>query len=336
MNKKWLTALALSGFLLAGGSAFAMEPTINVDSSTANMPNKAESHLLKVNVVTPEIKQISGVVYEQVPSRGYENVAMKMDILKPQSKTPLPAIVYVTGGGFINANKDNGIQLRMHLAEAGYVVASIEYRVAPTAVFPQPLEDVKASIRYLRANANKFNIDPDRIGIVGGSAGGYLTAMAGVTSGTTTFDKGENLDQSSSVKAAVDLYGLSDLTRIGDDYSDAVKEAHKSAGATEALWVNGSPVFGGRDGGILADPAAAKAADPMTYVGKNSAPMLLMHGTKDFVVSPSQTDLLFQALQKHNIPSKRYLVEGAAHGGVYWDQAEALSIITDFFNKYLK
>ena len=84
MNKKWLTALALSGFLLAGGSAFAMEPTINVDSSTANMPNKAESHLLKVNVVTPEIKQISGVVYEQVPSRGYENVAMKMDILKPR------------------------------------------------------------------------------------------------------------------------------------------------------------------------------------------------------------------------------------------------------------
>ena len=330
MNKKWLTALALSGFLLAGGSAFAMEPTINVDSSTANMPNKAESHLLKVNVVTPEIKQISGVVYEQVPSRGYENVAMKMDILKPQSKTPLPAIVYVTGGGFINANKDNGIQLRMHLAEAGYVVASIEYRVAPTAVFPQPLEDVKASIRYLRANANKFNIDPDRIGIVGGSAGGYLTAMAGVTSGTTTFDKGENLDQSSSVKAAVDLYGLSDLTRIGDDYSDAVKEAHKSAGTTEALWVNGSPVFGGRDGGILADP------DPMTYVGKNSAPMLLMHGTKDFVVSPSQTDLLFQALRKEGIPSDRYLVEGAAHGGVYWDQAEALSIITDFFNKYLK
>lgn len=315
MNKKWLTALALSGFLLAGGSAFAMEPTINVDSSTANMPNKAESHLLKVNVVTPEIKQISGVVYEQVPSRGYENVAMKMDILKPQSKTPLPAIVYVTGGGFINANKDNGIQLRMHLAEAGYVVASI---------------------RYLRANAKKFNIDPDRIGIVGGSAGGYLTAMAGVTSGTTTFDKGENLDQSSSVKAAVDLYGLSGLTRIGDDYSDAVKEAHKSAGATEALWVNGSPVFGGRDGGILADPAAAKAADPMTYVGKNSAPMLLMHGTKDFVVSPSQTDLLFQALRKEGIPSDRYLVEGAAHGGVYWDQAEALSIITDFFNKYLK
>ncbi|MBC3535690.1 alpha/beta hydrolase [Megasphaera hominis] len=335
MNKKWITSLILSGCLLAGGSAFAMEP-IHVDSATANMPDKVQSQRLKVNVVTPEIKEISNVVYEQVPARGFENVAMKMDILKPQSKTPLPAIVYVTGGGFINANKDNGLQLRMHLAEAGYVVASIEYRVAPTATFPQPLEDVKASIRYLRANAKKFNIDPDRIGIIGGSAGGYLSAMAGTTSGTTTFDTGDNLDQPSSVKAAVDLYGLSDLTRIGDDYSPEVQKSHESAGATEALWVNGSPVFGGRDGGINADAAAAKAANPITYIGKNSAPMLLMHGTSDYIVSPSQTDLLFQALQKADIPSDRYLVEGAAHGGIYWNQAEVLNVITNFFNKYLK
>ena len=102
-------------------------------------------------VKTPVINQISDVVYEQVPMRGYPNVAMKMDILQPKSAAKLPAIVYVTGGGFINANKDNGIQLRMHLAEAGYVVASIQYRVAPTARFPEPLEDVKASIRYLKA-----------------------------------------------------------------------------------------------------------------------------------------------------------------------------------------
>lgn len=173
--------------------------------------------MLKVDVKTPLINQISNVVYEQVPMRGYPSVAMKMDILQPKAKEKLPAIVFVTGGGFINANKDNGIQLRMHLAEAGYVVASIQYRVAPTAKFPQPLEDVKASIRYLKAHADQFGIDPERVGIVGGSAGGYLTAMAATTSGTTTFDKGENLNVTSDVKAAVDLYGLSDLTRIGDD-----------------------------------------------------------------------------------------------------------------------
>ena len=188
----------------------------------------------------------------------------------------------------------------------------------------------------MKAHADQFGIDPERIGIIGSSAGVYLTAMAATTSGTTTFDKGDNLQVGSDVKAAVDLYGLSDLTRIGDDYSESVKKAHQSPGATEALWVNGSAVFGGQDGGILANPEGAKRANPITYISKTSAPMLLMHGTKDTVVSPSQTDLLFQALQKHNIPSKRYLVEGAAHGGVYWNQKEVLDIITAFFDSYLK
>ncbi|WP_432647078.1 alpha/beta hydrolase fold domain-containing protein [Mitsuokella sp.] len=341
-KKKWMSrmfSLALLGCLMTGGQGFAAPAPaakVNVDSSTANLPNKVQSERLKVDVKTPLINEISNVVYEQVPMRGYPNVAMKMDILQPKSEKKLPAIVFVTGGGFINANKDNGLQLRMHLAESGYVVSSIEYRVAPTARFPEPLEDVKASIRYLKANADKFGIDPDRVGIVGGSAGGYLTAMAGTTSGTKTFDKGENLGVDSSVKAAVDLYGLSDLTRIGDDYDENVRKAHASAGATEALWVNGSPVFGGKDGGILANREAAEKANPIHYITKNSAPMLLMHGTADTVVSPSQTDLLFQALQKEGIPSKRYLVEGAAHGGIYWNQQEVLDIITDFFDGYLK
>ncbi len=311
-------------------------PEIHVDASTEGMANKVTSRHLSVDVKTPQIKQISNVVYEQVSMRDYQNVAMKMDILQPQSNEKLPAIVYVTGGGFINANKDNDVQLRMHLAEAGYVVASIQYRVAPSARFPQPLEDVKSAIRYLKAHADRFGIDADRVGIVGASAGGYLTAMAATTSGTTTFDKGENLNVTSSVKAAVDLYGPSDLTRIGDDYSDKVKGFHKSAGSPVALWVNGSPVFGGKDGGILADKEAADFANPINHISKTSAPMLLMHGTADYVVSPSQTDLLFQALQKNNIPSQRYLVEGAAHGGIYWNQKEVQDIITDFFDQYLK
>lgn len=317
MKKKWM-ALALAGLVWMGGSAMAMD--VHVDSSTEGMKDKVASIPLDVQVKTPLINQISNVVYEQVPMRGYPNVA----------------IVYVTGGGFINANKDNGIQLRMHLAEAGYVVSSIEYRVAPTAKFPQPLEDVKSAIRYLKAHADQFGIDPDRIGIVGGSAGGYLTAMAGTTSGTKIFEKGDNLNVTSDVKAAVDLYGLSDLTHIGDDYSAVVQKKHESAGATEALWVNGSPVFGGVDGGIKANPKGAEAANPIHYISKTSAPMLLMHGTADTVVSPSQTDLLFQALRKNHIPSKRYLVKGAAHGGIYWNQEEVLDIITAFFDSYLK
>ena len=338
MMKLALMSMVTGGLMLTGPLGFAApeKPQVHVDSATKDMPGHVDSKVLTVPATTTEIGLISNVVYEQVPSRGYPNVPMQMDILQPKTQQKKPAIVFVTGGGFINANKDNGLQLRMHLAEHGYVVGSINYRVAPTARFPEPLEDVKAAIRYLKANADRFGIDPARVGIVGGSAGGYLTAMAGTTSGTKTFDKGENLQVTSDVKAAVDLYGLSDLTQVGADFSADVQARHRSAGATEALWVNGSPVFGGRDGGILADKQAADDANPIHYISKTSAPMLLMHGTADTIVSPSQTDLLFQALQQKGIPSERYLVTGAGHGGKYWVQEPVLKIITDFFDHYLK
>lgn len=339
-HKKLWTALLLSSLMIPFGvcSAAAPEnaPMIHVDAATEGLADKVPSKTLDVTVTKPVVNQISDVVYEQVPMRGYRNVAMTMDILQPQAKEKLPAIVYVTGGGFVNANKDNGSQLRMHLAEHGYVVASITYRVAPTARFPQPLEDVKASIRYLKANADKFGIDPARVGVIGGSAGGYLAAFAGTTNGTTTFDKGEHLDVTSDVRAAVDLYGLSDLTQIGSDYDEENQKHHASPGATEALWVNGAPNFGGVDGGIPAHPDLAKAANPITYIGKTSAPTLLMHGTADNVVSPSQTDILYQALQKAGIPSERYLIPGAKHGGIYWVQDKVLDTITAFFDRYLK
>lgn len=281
MVKMAMTTVMAGGIMMMGQSAMAApaQPQVHVDSVTKDMRGRVASKVLAVKADKTEVGLISNVVYEQVPSRGYANVPMQMDILQPKTKEKKPAILFVTGGGFINANKDNGVQLRMHLAENGYVVGSINYRVAPTTKFPEPLEDVKA---------------------------------------------------------AVDLYGLSDLTQVGADFSEEVQAKHRSAGATEALWGNGSPVFGGRDGGILADKQAAEAANPIHYISKTSAPMLMMHGTADTVVSPSQTDLLYQALQKSGIPSECYLVTGAAHGGKYWVQEPVLKIITDFFDQYLK
>jgi acetyl esterase/lipase len=325
--KKMMTVLTISGTLLTVGT---------ISHVFAETNHTADSKILDVQVKKPLIKLISNVVYEQVPTMGYDNVTMKMDVLKPEKKEKMPAIVFVTGGGFIHANKDSYIQQRMDLAEAGYVVASIEYRVAPTATFPQPLEDVKSAIRYLKAHATEFNLDPNNIGVIGESAGGYLSAMVGTTNGNDKFDKGDNLDQNSDVRAAVDIYGLSDLTKVGADFSQENQNNHKSAGATEALWVNGSSTFGGKDGGILVDPEKAAKANPITYISKNSAPFLLMHGNKDTLVSPSQTEILHQALLEHGIESTRYVVNGAQHGGVYWVQQEVMDVIIDFFNKQLK
>lgn len=346
--------LKLSKYLFLSGMLFCMGLNNTVSAAAvdakqpaaaANQPisqseekalSSADSNILDVKLTNPSVQLISNVVYEQVPIMGYANIAMQMDVLKPDGNTKHPAVVFIPGGGFIHANKDMYIQQRLALAEAGYVVASITYRVAPTAVFPQPVEDVKSAIRFLKANAAKFNIDPDKIGVLGNSAGGYLTAMTGASNGNKTFDKGDNLQESSDIKAAVDLYGLSDLTKVGEDFSPEVQAVHRSAGATEALWVNGSPIFGGRDGGILADKQKAEAANPIHYITKKSAPFLFMHGSADQLVSPSQTEIMHEALLKAGISSTRYVVKGAAHGGIYWVQPEVMKIIIDFFDKYLK
>lgn len=318
--KRLLLSLALSActILPLGGPAWAAED------------------VLSVTVVRPRIQLVSDVVYAQVPARGYMNKALGMDLLIPQTKEPKPAVLVIPGGGFINANKDSYIQERMRLAEAGYVVASMEYRVAPTATFPAGLEDVKAAVRYLRAHAEQFSLDPARIAVLGGSAGGYLAAMAGVTSGTTDFDKGDYLDQPSDVAAVVDLYGVSDLTSIGADYSPDVQALHRTSGATEALWLKGSPVFTGKAGGVLGYPAEAEAANPLHYVTASAPPFLLLHGDRDVVVSPSQSAILHAALLEAGADSTRYVVPGAAHGGEYWVQDEVLDLIVAFLDAHLK
>lgn len=226
-------------------------------------------------------------------------------------------------------------QLRMYLAERNFVVASINYRTVPNARFPQPIEDVKSAIRFLKANSAKFGIDAEKIFVIGDSAGGYLTAFAAVTNGDKIFNVGENLEQSSKITAAVDLYGISDLTQIAANFPEDVQPLYDSAGSIAALFVNGIPAFGGVDGGIKAHPLAAEKANPINYITKNSAPMLLMHGTADNVVSPAQTDLLFQALKNHGVEAERYLIPDANHADEYWQQDEVLELITEFLTRHI-
>ncbi|WP_409310591.1 alpha/beta hydrolase fold domain-containing protein [Pectobacterium sp. B1J-3] len=296
---------------------------------------QSSQHELTVKPETTSVKLISNVVFSQVPSRGYSNVALKMDILQPESTKSLPVVLYITGGGFINANKDNYLQQRLKIAEAGYVVASMEYRVAPAVLFPAPLEDVKSAIRYLRANADKFGIDGNHTAVFGSSAGGYLAAFAGTTNGTKQFDKGENLDQSSDVQAVIDFYGLSDLTRVGEGLDDNIVQKHTSASATEAIWVNGTAVF--NDGGpITRYPDRAAAANPIGYISQATPPFLIMHGSADTVVSPRQTERLHHALTEKKIESTYYVIKGAVHGGPHWLQPDVMKITLRFLDKHLK
>lgn len=294
-----------------------------------------ESKILEVKLNKPSVNVIADLAYTQVQNPFGQVTQLNMDILKPNSKTQLPAVLFITGGGFVQSPKENYIQQRLAIAEAGYVVASIEYRVVPNTTFPGPLEDAKTAVRYLKENAKKYGIDPNRIAVMGESAGGYLSALVGTTSGMKEFDKGEYLNQNSDVQAAIDIYGLSDLTKVGDDYSKEIQEVHKSAAAPEAMLVNGIAVFG-PGGSILSNLDKAKAANPLTYISKNTPPFLLMHGDNDMLVSPSQTKILHDALIDKGVDSTRYIVKGANHADQYWCQKEVLDVIIAFLDKNLK
>ena len=294
-----------------------------------------ESKILNVTIRKPKIHFVPDVVYSQVSTFEKPIQPLQMDLLIPQVSKKLPAVIFVTGGGFMSANRARMPQLRIFLAERNFVVASINYRTVPNSRFPQPIEDVKSAIRFVKANAQKFNVDAEKVFVIGDSAGGYLTAFAAVTNGDKIFNVGENLDVSSEIAAAVDLYGISDLTKIADDFSDDVQSLYNSAGSVTALFVNGVPAFGGVDGGIKAHPIAAERANPINYITKNSAPMLLMHGTADNVVSPAQTDLLFQALKNRGVEAERYLIPNANHADEYWQQDEVLELIAEFLTRHL-
>ena len=143
-----------------------------------------------------------------------------------------PAIIYFPGGGFTSADHEKFTEMRYALARAGFVVAAAEYRVVPNK-FPALVEDGKAAVRYLRAHAEEYGIDPARIGVIGDSAGGYLVQMLGTTSGEKGWDKGDFLEASSDVQAVVSLYGISDLRSIGEGLGKAIEDVHLSPAVTE-------------------------------------------------------------------------------------------------------
>ncbi|WBL21568.1 alpha/beta hydrolase [Zunongwangia sp. HRR-M8] len=296
-----------------------------------------------MNNTTAEILEITN---DKIEVKAYENITfaqplihltdrsinLKMDILKPQIDKKLPVVLFIPGGGFLRSNKASFIQQRLALAEKGYLVASMEYRTVPNGKFPDALVDVKSAIRFLKANAEKYGLSRNNIAVMGDSAGGYLAALAGTTNNHTSFDIGDFLEENSNVNAVIDLYGLSNLGEIAKDFSEETKEKHQSPASSEYLFLNGTPPFDEVEKDL--NKSIAKS-DPATYISADTPPFLLMHGDKDQLVSPSQTEYLYDALQDSGIEAKRYVVKNAEHGGAYWVQPQIINIMTSFLNEHL-
>lgn len=306
-----------------------------VTTATAQdlMGQSPEAQVVDVPVVQGRIDAISGVVYSQVFERGRSVRGLKMTLFVPRTKEKKPAVLYFPGGGFTSADHEKFLEMRYALARAGYVVAACEYRAVPNK-FPALLEDAKAAVRWMRAHASEFGVDADRIGLLGDSAGGYVVQMAGVTNGEKNWDVGDFKEVSSDVQAVVSIYGISDLTTIGEGIGN--ENVHASAAVTEALLLNGPAFKDFAGASVNADPQKAKAASPIGHVDGTEPPFLLMHGSGDKVVSPLQSKKMFEALQNKKVEAEYVLVRGAEHGDLPWYQPGVISCVVNFFDRHLK
>lgn len=237
--------------------------------------------------------------------------ALRFDVQVPATPGAKPLVVFITGGGFQSDIKSAALDQRTYVAEQGYVVASIEYRViGDGATFEETVADVKSAIRYLRAHAQEYSINPEKVAVWGQSAGGYLAAMVGATNDLPQFDGTGNPGQSSTVHAVIDQFGPSDFAKLAADFDTAMQEQMYAPGSFLAQFA----IAPDTTSSILDDPAADAAADPATYVTSAGPPFLLMHGSADQMVSPSQTLLLHNAIRTKGGQRTRIVVANANHG----------------------
>jgi acetyl esterase/lipase len=270
---------------------------------------------------TAEPKVPPGVAYEKdiEYGRGGET-PLHLDLARPEkTEGALPVVVFIHGGGWRAGNYKAHVQQILQFAQQGYVSATVQYRFAPAHPWPAQIEDVKCAIRYLRDNAEKHHLDPKRIGAVGFSAGAHLSMLLGVMDEKDGLEgSGGHVDQSSKVQAVVAYFGPTDLSQ--EDFPDAVDVMLRDfLGGTKQQ-----------------QPAAYKAASPVTYVDKDDAPMLLFQGTKDVLVPYNQAYLMCDAMTTAGLPGRVELLLGANHG---WGGTEIVrtGIATEaFFREHLK
>lgn len=243
--------------------------------------------------------------------------AQKLDLYVPSTGDgPYPLVIFVHGGGWVMGDKNrlNSTIARQFVNE-GYAVASVNYRLAPTDTYPAQVEDVKAAVRWLRANAETYTLDPDRFAAWGSSAGGHLVSMLGTTGDVAAFDNPDlgNAEVSSRVQAVINWFGLADLGTMGADFAastvcDVERYDNSGSYAAIALFLGDAPD---------SVPDRVAAASPITYISEDDPPFLIQHGTDDCLVPVQQSEHLYtalvQVLGEENV--QLTIFEGMGHGG---------------------
>jgi len=256
----------------------------------------------------------------------YNNDSLRnhlLDIYLPaNAKGKLPLVILIHGGGWLSNDKYADIgYMKKTVAEIitnGYALASIDYRFSTQAVFPAQILDCNRAVSFLYENADKYGFDKNRFALMGFSAGGHLASLVGLSKNNDieTFFMSET-SKKFGFKAVVDFYGPSELILFpgGNDEK-----------SPEGLLIGAAP---------LQRPDLAKAASPVTYVDKNDPPFLIIHGEKDELVSPKQSQLLSSWLSVFGVHNELVMVKDAPHFGVMFDSDEIRTKVMDFLGKHL-
>ncbi|MBL9144631.1 MAG: alpha/beta hydrolase [Verrucomicrobiaceae bacterium] len=257
--------------------------------------------------------------------------AQKLDIYVPEapSDKPLPLIVHIHGGGWIGGSKFPCPVAGMVLK--GYAVASVEYRFSQKAKFPAQIQDCQAAIRWLRAHAKQYNFDTEHVGVVGGSAGGHLSALVGTSGGKKVFAPiGGHEEQSDKVQAVCDIFGPA-------DFSTVVKQAAEDKNVKNIFEFNTpKDPYSSLIGTKLDDKPKADAVSPVHYVSQDNPPFLILHGTHDTLVPYAQSVQLEAALKAQGVPVWLQTLPGSGHGGPAFGRPSVIQLTQNFFDKYLK
>jgi acetyl esterase/lipase len=251
-----------------------------------------------------------------------------LDLFIPKSEKPLPLIIWVHGGAWQGGSKAGPNPALQFLAK-GYAVAAINYRLSQHALYPAQIQDCKEAVRFLRAHAKEYNLDADRFGAWGASAGGHLVALLGTTGGRKDLQRPDSphKDVSDHVQCVVDFFGPTDLTRMAVQAGAKSKLDHDAPNSPESKLVGGP---------IQENKEKAATANPINFIDKDDAPVLMLHGDADPLVPLGQSEIFLAALKKAGVEAELDVIKGGGHGGAGFSSKESLRKIEAFLQAHLR